>query len=280
MVMHNVPERALILAICSLPLLAGLAMPAAGAGSLAAISEIENVVRYRVAERDEWGPAVIGTPLYAGDWTETKARSRAVIAYKDGSLLRLASSCLLQHVQPENRLMKLLLGKIWAKVTRGSGRMRIITPSAQAVIVGTEFVLEVMSDQSTRLTVIEGSILLFPPNVNVETAVDAGEQPGQPGGGTPAQQPVRVNAGQGAVARPDTRLSQPFSVDLGVVRSQESVVLPPTAVLATPTLDTKAIVAPRTPAEAPAAVQMQNQVNDPKILQGSPTTGDVRVIIK
>lgn len=285
----------------------------AWAASLAAISKVHNVVDYRVANRDEWGPAVAGTPIYTGDWTKTGSMSQAEITYHDGSVLRLASSCTLQHLDPENHVLQLLLGKLWAKVIKGGRGLRVKMPAAIAAVTGTEFIVEVLPDQSTHLTVLEGTVLLFPPNVSNATIdqsiQNAGHQPapaagsqGQPSaaparqqelneptavGGNGQQQPaetstapIQVAAGQGAIARPDVSLHPAFAVDLGTVREEEGSILPPSSAMMTPTVNLTPVVVPRTPAVTQSTIQLQTTTNDPKVLQGSPTTGGIRVIIK
>lgn len=298
---------ALASSLCVTPVLR--AWPAQ-AGNLANITLVQNQVQFRPSERNNWGLATVGTPVNNGDWTRTGALSRAEIRYKDDSVVRLASTCILQHLDPDRRILHLILGKLWVKVHKGGGGLHISTPSVLAATIGTEFIIEVLSDQSTQLTVLEGSVLIFPPNIApiaVEQGiarVKQGQQPPPPGGqqdpggkrpelnetvslgantssSPPPAQPVVVAAGQGAIARPDTPLHAAFSVDLSVVRTGDAPLLPPTSVLALPSPQVIA-PPPRPPQDTAAAattLQMHSQANDPKLLQGSPTSGSVRVFV-
>ena len=107
-----------------------------------------------------WDPAYTNEVLFPGDRLRTLERSRAVVRLSDLSLLRLSE---LTHIQiPEATTRRsgfnLLRGLIYFFHRDKPGVMPVSTPTAYAVVLGTEFIVEVTDDGSTRLTLFEGTI--------------------------------------------------------------------------------------------------------------------------
>src|SRR5687768_7809266 len=107
-----------------------------------------------------WDRAYTNQMLFPGDRLRTLERSRAVVRLSDLSLLRLAE---LSHIQiPEATSRRggfnLLRGLLYYFHRDRPGVMPVTTPTAYAVVLGTEFTVAVDEDGSTRLTLIEGSV--------------------------------------------------------------------------------------------------------------------------
>lgn len=93
--------------------------------------------------------------LYAGDLLETLREAKAVLAYSDGTIMRIKPRTLIE-VQPLS--IKVFKGKTWYKFTKRGTEFRIETPSLVAGIRGTEFEVTVSSRKKTSLSVTEGAV--------------------------------------------------------------------------------------------------------------------------
>ncbi len=112
-----------------------------------------------------WKQVSEGHELFAGDILRTGPRSVAQIKYDDGNLTRIGSRT---NVVIRDREIKLKRGFLWGKVNKLFSRgLKIFTASAVASIVGTEFFVEVGKDNSTMVTVLEGTIELEGKNGHV-----------------------------------------------------------------------------------------------------------------
>ncbi len=144
-----------------LALLTGTLSASASTGSSnAMLIEFEGRVVLSRSGSVAWDPAYTNQALFPGDRLRTLERSRAVVRLSDLSLLRLAE---LSHIQipdatPRRGGFNLLRGLIYFFHRDKPGVMPVTTPTAYAVVLGTEFTVEVTRDGSTRLTLFEGTI--------------------------------------------------------------------------------------------------------------------------
>src|SRR5688572_11420638 len=141
-------------------LIIGSSMVAAGERTNAILLEVEGKVVISRAGTPAWDPAHTNQVLFPGDRLRTLERSRAVVRLSDLSLLRLAE---LSHIQiPDTTARRggfnLLRGLIYFFHRDKPGVMPVTTPTAYAVVLGTEFTVEVAENGSTRLTLFEGTI--------------------------------------------------------------------------------------------------------------------------
>ena len=107
-----------------------------------------------------WDPAYTNQMLFPGDRLRTLERSRAVVRLSDLSLLRLSE---LTHIQIPTATSRrggfnLLRGLLYFFHRDKPGVMPVTTPTAYAVVLGTEFTVAVAEDGSTRLDLIEGAV--------------------------------------------------------------------------------------------------------------------------
>jgi tetratricopeptide (TPR) repeat protein len=137
-----------------------LSTPASNGATNALLIEMEGRVVVSRSGSVAWDPAYTNQALFPGDRLRTMERSRAVVRLSDLSLLRLSE---LSHIQiPDTTTRRggfhLLRGLIYFFHRDKPGVMPVTTPTAYAVVLGTEFTVEVTEDGSTRLTLFEGTI--------------------------------------------------------------------------------------------------------------------------
>lgn len=118
---------------------------------------IERKTNYvQVKHASGWQSADAGTSLFVGSALRTGPRSVAEIKYDDGSMTRVGSR---SNLVINDRKINIKRGYIWGKVDKNKTKgLKIFTATAIASITGTEFFVEVNSDKSTTITVLEGSI--------------------------------------------------------------------------------------------------------------------------
>lgn len=123
----------------------------------------------RVWHQGESTEAEIGQPLFVGDSVRTGKDSRAEVSFEDGTSVRISDNARLLVQQADTlRSLKLLWGKLWAKVARLSSaqsRFEVQTPTAVAGVRGTVFRVEVDPDTATRVAVEEGEVEVFHPRL-------------------------------------------------------------------------------------------------------------------
>jgi tetratricopeptide (TPR) repeat protein len=100
--------------------------------------------------------------LNPGDQIRTKEHSRATIRLSDLTLIELGPNAHLELLRPEDRSPGFSLSRGLLRLFhRGSpGDFYFRTPTASPVIRGTEFMLDVAADGSTRLDLLEGEAAL------------------------------------------------------------------------------------------------------------------------
>lgn len=126
----------------------------------AVLLEIEGRAVISRAGSASWVAGHTNQVLFPGDRLRTLERSRAVVRLSDLSLLRLAE---LSHIQIPAATSRrggfnLQRGLLYYFHRDQPGVMPVTTPTAYAVVLGTEFTVAVSEDGSTRLTLIEGTV--------------------------------------------------------------------------------------------------------------------------
>ncbi len=126
----------------------------------AVLLELEGRAVVSRAGSAAWDPAYTNQVLFPGDRLRTLERSRAVVRLSDLSLLRLSDLTHIQIPVATSRRggFNLLRGLLYFFHRDKPGVMPVTTPTAYAVVLGTEFTVAVAEDGSTRLTLIEGSV--------------------------------------------------------------------------------------------------------------------------
>ena len=125
----------------------------------AAVLEWEGRVEVSLADENRWTAVQTNQVLRAGDRLRTGERSRATVRLSDLSTYRLGALSLLQ-IAPKSNGFTLLRGLLYFFHRDKPGEYEIRTPTAYAVIRGTEFNLEVADDQTTILSLLDGVVEL------------------------------------------------------------------------------------------------------------------------
>ena len=127
-----------------------------------------------LSQKGPWQTLKTGMPVTAGSFIKTGKDSVVELTMPDNSIIRLASDTLFELNQaffPEDKrrrfFSKLLIGKMWAKVTsafRGRrGTFNTSTYTAVAGVRGTTYNLKAKADKSTEISVYEGKVGVGPP---------------------------------------------------------------------------------------------------------------------
>jgi len=131
-------------------------------------------VSISLSQKGPWQTLKTGMPVTAGSFIKTGKESMVELTMPDNSIIRLASDTLFELNQaffPEDKrrrfFSKLLIGKMWAKVTsafRGRrGTFNTSTYTAVAGVRGTTYNLTAGADKSTEISVYEGKVGVGPP---------------------------------------------------------------------------------------------------------------------
>lgn len=127
--------------------------------AIASLEKADGTVRHAGLK----APLKAGDPLLPGAGVETVGpRSAAVIAYPDGTRLRLEGETAVRDLRADEAGKRLTLdqGTLTADVAKqADGRpMSLSTPHGQATVLGTTFKLTVLPATSTRLEVRQGRV--------------------------------------------------------------------------------------------------------------------------
>ncbi|MEB3222194.1 MAG: FecR domain-containing protein [Candidatus Sericytochromatia bacterium] len=249
-----------------------------------------------------WQRAAVDTLLLGGDTLRTAADAKAELLYGDGSVTRIGSLTTLTLTGERRREMRLDAGTIWLHIRKGGAGMRIFTPGAVATVTGTELLVQVDPQRrATEVTVFEGS---------VNVAGDVGELVRVVGGTmtrvpfqAPAPAPVPLDPSK---LQQRSSIFRPLSVEPADAPAQATPQPPAPSVgpaatpgpgeggrsmpvgpdagapTAAPTPPAEPVTAP-TPGAPTARPDLKGQTEkllDPRVINGSPTTGSVKVIIE
>jgi Tfp pilus assembly protein PilF len=128
----------------------------------AVVVELEGRALFARGGSDDWRTPKVGDRLFPGDRFRTMERSRAVLRLSDLSLLRLGELSYIELPAPTARRggLQFLRGLLYYFHRDKPGVLPVATPSAHAVVLGTEFVLSVAENGSSQLTMLDGVVEL------------------------------------------------------------------------------------------------------------------------
>ncbi len=106
---------------------------------------------------DRWNPE---EPLQGGDRIRTGPRSRCLVRISEQTTLRMGELSLLEiPARPGERLkVRIRKGLFYFFHREKPGEYEIQSPGISTIIRGTEFVVEVAGDDSTRISVVDGEV--------------------------------------------------------------------------------------------------------------------------
>jgi ferric-dicitrate binding protein FerR (iron transport regulator) len=151
--------------------------PAHSDSSKAIILSMHNKVQAKSVVDPVWQMAHIDKNLSGGDSIRTGVASRVEVKYSDGTITRLGPNSVMrinQDSSPKRTGIRLLLGKLWLKVTKGNGLLKIQTPTAVASVLGTELFVSNDEKNVSHVTTLEGLVEVTD-NQGDKTLVKPGE---------------------------------------------------------------------------------------------------------
>ncbi len=144
--------------------LAGAADAAVGAVGVGTLTVKIGRVEIMRNGQTQYAPAEKGSLLFEGDRIKTGELARAAILLDDGSLVRLNANTelALKDKKPgkQKSRLQLMLGHLWAKISKQENQLEIETPTAVAAIKGTQLELMFGPDGQTTLIVWDGLVNL------------------------------------------------------------------------------------------------------------------------
>ncbi|MBN1179320.1 MAG: FecR domain-containing protein [Anaerolineae bacterium] len=187
----------------------------------AALSYVSGPVDMMTLGSASWQPVSLGNRFGVGDRLRTGEHATAMLVFLDGSVARLDPNTDVTIAQlsaqrdGSNRTIVLyqLVGQMISQVAPATGnraRFQVITPAASASALGTQFLVAVESDGTTRVTVTEGVVDVSAAGDSVE--VRAGEET-EIASGQPPMPAVHIPAERIAALYPEAwdRSSLQFS---------------------------------------------------------------------
>ena len=114
------------------------------------------------SDQKAWNLVKRGQVLASGTWLRTKSKASAVILLPDRTQTKISQNAEFQlnYTGKEEQTEVKLKLKIWSKTNKKPIKIKVKAPNAVATIRGTEWVVEVSSDSSSTLAVLEGEINL------------------------------------------------------------------------------------------------------------------------
>jgi len=149
-----------------------LALPVPALAS-ATVTYLQGTVQSGSTDSGPWQPLQKGMTVAANKFIKTGKNGFVELTLPDGSIVRLAPGTLFEIEEslfPQNKSRRfsarLLLGKIWASVSKkiGSrgGSFNTRTPTAVAGVRGTVYDLRAAADKSTDIRVHAGRVAVGP----------------------------------------------------------------------------------------------------------------------
>lgn len=172
----------------------------------AVIQQVHNKVQARTVSEPVWKNAGIAKGLDQGDSIRTGSSSRVEVKYSDGTITRLGSNSVMKitHTKDSKRTgLKLLIGKLWLKVTKGQGLLQIVTPTALASVLGTELLVTNDDKDVSHVTTLDGL---------VEVTSNSGEK-------------VLVHPGEWVEIAPGKPMEKPTPFDWASLKKNERFIL-------------------------------------------------------
>jgi hypothetical protein len=243
----------------------------------AVVTKVVRTVEWQRLHTRAWQPAIVNNLLATGDTLRTGADAKAELLYGDGSVTRVGSLTSMTLSGEDKRTLHLNGGRVWLHIIKHNAGMRVITPGAVAAVTGTELMVEFDPvKRTTDVTVFEGAVNVTGDVGNLVKVV----------GGTTTHVPINAPAAapvplDSAKVRERDNIFKPLSVPENGTATPQPGGATPAPVATTAPVATQ----PTTVPEAPKPVQpdLKAQVKpliDPRVINGSPTTGSVKVIIE
>src|SRR5574341_586582 len=126
---------------------------------VAKVISIQGNVQTKRKDKTHWESAQLNDIYYPGDTIRVQERSRAGLALSNETVIRLDQNTAITFPgieKEQTSVLDMLTGAIHF-ITRTPRILKVHTPFVDAVVKGTEFLVEIREDQ-TLLTVFEGQV--------------------------------------------------------------------------------------------------------------------------
>lgn len=126
----------------------------------AKVLEVGGTVEFLPAGSANWRLCHTNEVLYPGDQLRTGPRSRAAVLLSDRTVFRMGEQSYLR-IRPEKKkrtALEILRGVFYFFHRDNPGEFDLQTPIVSAVVRGTEFHIEVLENNTTTLTVLDGEV--------------------------------------------------------------------------------------------------------------------------
>jgi Flp pilus assembly protein TadD len=161
---------------------------AAFADEVASLYSAQGKVEKRASSLAPWNPAQVGNKFDATNACRTGLNSRGAVLFVDGVLIRMNENTLLEFKEAPSGAKRVPIrvnsGAAYFFSREPKRMPQVVTPVVSAAVRGTEFVVEVSSNQ-TVITVIEGELDCT--NASGVLRVGPGEQAVTVGGSAPVK---------------------------------------------------------------------------------------------
>ncbi|MDB5101347.1 MAG: FecR protein [Cyanobacteria bacterium RYN_339] len=246
----------------------------------AVLTKVVHKVEWQRFRTRAWQPAGINNLLVTGDTLRTGAEAKAELLYGDGSVTRVGSLTSMTLTGEDKRTLRLDSGRVWLHIMKHNAGMKVITPGAVAAVTGTE--LMVAFDpikRTTDVTVFEGAVNVTGDVGNLVKVL----------GGTSTHVPFNAPAAaplplDNTKVQERDNIFKPLSVQEDAPTTPKPVVgtnATPAPITTTAPIATQPTAVPEQP--KPVEPDLKAQVKplvDPRVINGSPTYGQVKVIIQ
>lgn len=132
--------------------------------------------------QSRWDPAFTNQVLDVGNRLRTDANSQALLKYSDRETIPIGPRSVIRLDPPTGprRVMSLLEGILYFFHRDEPEQFELRTPGMNAIVRGTEFVLEVGSDGASRLSLIDGEVVIRGPveEITIGSGTEVVAQPG------------------------------------------------------------------------------------------------------
>ena len=141
------------------------------------VTSVLGSVNYYKMGSSSAGKMRIGQQVYAGDRVKTNNNGRAVLVLSDGTQLKVnyQTDITLQGTNAKGEetergisSVKILVGRLWARVSKKASKFEFITPAAVAAVKGTEPEFEVDPNGDTCISLWGGALSISNPLGDLE----------------------------------------------------------------------------------------------------------------
>lgn len=122
---------------------------------------------YQDPGKPQWYRAYLEMDNYKGQHLKTDAASAATLRFHLGGLANLAKGSEIEivgdrDIQVVGNTLVVKSGSLWAKVDKQKKDLQVKTAGGVMAIKGTEFVVSVDEQGDTRLSLLDGSVVVYP----------------------------------------------------------------------------------------------------------------------